>query len=194
MNTYSHFLMTAVLREQLKARNIPVHTGGVLLGSVLPDVPLIVLTVGYIFYYRVIAPLPPGEGIFSGRYDALYFDNPVWITLHSLGHAPLLVALLAGIGYYGMHRAKGWGVPLFWFALACGFHSLVDILTHHDDGPLLFFPFNWEYRLMMPISYWDTNHYAAIVAPLEHLMDLGILGGFALGWLRRRRLAQQAGP
>ncbi len=40
MQTYSHFLMTAVLNDGLKSRGITVHTKALLLGSFMPDVPL----------------------------------------------------------------------------------------------------------------------------------------------------------
>ena len=79
---------------------------------------------------------------------------------------------------------------LLWFALGCGLHSCVDILTHYDDGPLLFFPFNWRYRFASPISYWDPRHYANIIAPLEHLMDLFFIGYLVAQWRRKRALQQ----
>lgn len=185
MNTYTHLLMTAALGEHLKQRRMAVCTRSVLLGSVLPDVPLILLTMGYIIYHRYIVPLPPGEHIFSNRYDQLYFANPFWIVSHSFLHAPFMIAMFALLGYYGLRSEKKWGGSLLWFAFGCGLHSLVDIFTHHNDGPLLLFPFNWTYRFITPISYWDSNHYGDIVGTLEHLLDLAILVFFAILWLRR---------
>ena len=46
-----------------------------------------------------------------------------------------------------------------WFLGSCLLHTLVDIPVHHDDGPLIFWPFNWTYRFASPISYWDPAHY-----------------------------------
>lgn len=189
MQTYSHFLMTAVLNDSLKSRGLPVHTKALLLGSFIPDVPLFVLTLGYFAYRAWFDPRLPGEHIFGPRYDTLYFHHPLWITGHNLFHAPLLIALMLVVGYYlGLRPQKKWGVALFWFAVACGFHSLVDIFTHHDDGPLLFFPFNWDYRFSAPISYWDSRYGGRIFAPLEHLLDLTILVYFAVIWALRRKL------
>jgi membrane-bound metal-dependent hydrolase YbcI (DUF457 family) len=186
MNTYTHLLVTVAAREGLARRGIPVHLKGALLGSIMPDLPLIVLTVVYIVYYRYIDPLPAGEHIFSGRYDRLFFEDPFWVILHNMFHAPLIVALLTLVGYHAIRAGKSWGPALFWFALACGLHSLIDIFTHHNDGPLLLFPFNWQLRVITPISYWDDNHYGNIVAPLEHLLDLAILLFLGVGWIRRR--------
>jgi membrane-bound metal-dependent hydrolase YbcI (DUF457 family) len=185
LNTYTHLLVTAACSEPLKRRGIPVHTRGVLLGSVMPDVPLIILTLGFFLYRRFVDPMP-GEGMFPQLYDDLYFGNPLWIISHSFFHSPPMVALFAAVGYYGIRTEKSWGAALFWFAAACGLHSVIDILTHHNDGPLLLFPFNWEYRFITPISYWDSRHYGNIVGPLEHLMNLGIILYFVVVWVRGR--------
>jgi hypothetical protein len=191
MNTYSHFLITAALRE--KYQDLRIHSKGFLLGSIMPDVPLVVLTLGYWAYRAAFDPLQPGEGIFGARYDALYFTNPFWIVSHNMFHAPLMVVLFAGLGYLGQRLGQRWGAPLLWFAAGCGIHSALDIPTHGNDGPLLLFPFNWDVRFYSPISYWDRAYYADIVAPLEHLLVLGILLYLAQGWLRRRqaRLAEE---
>jgi hypothetical protein len=185
MNTYSHVLITAALRE--KYRHLNIHAKGFLIGSFMPDVPLVVLTLGYWAYRAAFEPLQPGEGIFGARYDALFFSNPFWIISHNMFHAPLVIALLAGLGYLAQRRGQRWGAPLLWFAAGCGIHSAIDIPTHGNDGPLLLFPLNWDMRFHSPISYWDRNYYADIFAPLEHLLVLGILLYLVQGWLRRRQ-------
>ncbi len=186
MNTYSHLLMTAVLREGLKKRDIVVPTKAALLGSVAPDLPLFALTLGY-WIGRQIKPLPVHEGLFGPGYDALYFSNPFWIVLHNFFHAPIMIALFATLGYVGMRRGKVWGTGVFWFAIACGFHSLIDIPTHGDDGPLLLFPFNWSLRYHSPISYWDSRFYGEYFAVFEHLLVLAMLGFFGVKWFIARR-------
>lgn len=188
MRTYSHFLMTAVLNDSLKSRGLPVHTKALLFGSFMPDVPLFVLTLGYFAYRYWFDPLTPGEHIYGPRYDNLYFYHPVWIISHNLLHGPIPLGVIALAGYYfGLRQQKKWAIALFWFAIACGFHSLVDILTHHDDGPLLFFPFNWEYRFFSPVSYWDPRYGGRIFGSLERLLDLAILAYFAAAWFWRRK-------
>ena len=187
MNTHSHFLITAFAGNRLKNKGLPVHTKGFLLGSVLPDAPLFLFTFGYFAYRYWIDPVGPGEHIFGPRYDNLYFSNPFWIVGHSLFHAPFLIGLMAVAGYLGARRQKKWGNFLFWFALACGLHTTIDILTHHDDGPALFFPFNWYYRIEAPVSYWDPHHYGSIFASLSLLLDVAIIVYFGVVWWLSRR-------
>ena len=190
MNTYSHFLITAGLDQVARNRTgWPLKTRAFLLGAVLPDVPLVVLTLGYFVHTRFIRPELANEFIFGPRYDALYFTDPVWITGHSLFHAPPLILALALLGFWAWRRGRGWGLGLLWFAAGCGLHSLVDILTHHHDGPLLLFPFDWSLRFQSPVSYWDGDYHAGIVAPLEHLLDVTMLVYLGREWWRRRARA-----
>jgi len=185
MRTYSHFLLTAVIGDRLKHR-MPVHTKALLLGAVLPDVPLLLLTLGYMAYRRWLDPLQLHEPIYGPRYDALYFHSPVWIAAHNVLHAPLLITLMTAVGYLGWRRRTAWGFAWLWFGIGCGLHSLTDILTHHSDGPLLLFPLDWTCRLWSPISYWDSRYHGDAVALVERLLDLCMLGYFTIGWLRRR--------
>lgn len=194
MQTYSHFLMTAVLNEGLKVRGVTVQPKALLLGSFMPDVPLFLLTLGYFAYRAWFDPRLPGEHIFGARYDNLYFHNPFWITGHNLFHAPVLVGLMLVVGYtVGLRHQKKWAAALFWFAVACGFHSTVDILTHYDDGPLLFFPFNWRYRFPAPVSYWDPERGGKNFARFELLLNLALAGYLVLKWLLHRNFLRGQG-
>lgn len=192
MQTYTHFIMTAALNRALKHNtDLDVRTRPLLLGAVLPDAGLIVLSTGY-FIQRA---LENGDGpLFGAEYDALYFENPVWIITHNFFHAPLMVLFFIMLGvYFGRVHGKGWGWALVWFGIGCGLHSFVDILTHHNDGPLLFFPFDWSTRFESPVSYWDPRHYGGIVAPLEHLMNVLLLLYLFIGRRRdRRRVAGES--
>lgn len=186
MQTQSHFLLTAVLRDQLKKRKVAEPGKAALLGAVLPDMPLLLLTLGYAVY-RQTDPVLAEEFIFGPTYDALYFENPWWITGHSLFHSPVLVALYAAIGYWALQRGRRWGAPLLWFAAGCGFHAFIDILTHVNDGPLLFFPFNWTMRFTAPISYWDPNNGGRIFGLIENGLNLLIILYFGVQWWLKRR-------
>lgn len=195
MQTYSHFLITAVLRHRIQRQQADLPGKALLLGSVMPDIPLFLLTAGYIISRQLNASASD-EFVFGPTYDALYFTNPWWITGHNLFHGPLLILLYAAVGY-GLTRQTArpawqkWGWPLLWFAVGCGLHSLIDILTHVNDGPLLFFPLNWTIRFHAPISYWDPAHGGRIFSPIEHLLDLVLLG--YLGWQWRLARRQQQG-
>ncbi len=191
MQTYSHFLITALAADGLKQREVAVRSKAVLWGSIMPDIPLGLLSLGYLAYYRWVAPLPDGVSMMA-HFDTLYFTNPVWKAGHNFFHAPLIILAMVAMGVYAGRRGKGWGPTLLWFALGCGLHSFFDVFTHHSDGPLLLFPLNWDWRFISPVSYWDSDYYGNIFAPVEHLLDLGILIYFGRNWLLKRRAAQSA--
>ncbi len=184
MQTYSHFLVTAFVGDRLR-RRMPIQLTAFLVGSVLPDVPLIVLTLGY-FASRAVMGYGP-------EYDQLFFHNPVWIVSYNVLHAPLDIALLAGVGCLAWQRERAWGAWLTWFALGCGLHTTMDVFTHAADGPLLLFPFDWHLRFHSPISYWNAAYHGGLEALLEHLVDLAIVVYFALAWLARRRSVRPPG-
>lgn len=186
MQTYSHVLITAVFSKQLKKKEVKFSNRAMLIGSFLPDVPLVLITIGYAIY-RQYNPDVPDDFIFGSNYDRLYFENPWWILGHNLFHAPLLITIYGFVGWMAWKRGRAWGMVLFWFAIGCGLHSFIDIFTHATDGPVLFFPLNWTYRFPAPISYWDPEYGGKIFAPLEHLFVLIMLIYFALNWWRKRR-------
>lgn len=183
MMTQSHVLVTAFLGDRLHRRGVSVRRWAFALGGLAPDLPLIVLTLGYLTWRRFAEPLPSGEPLFGAAYDALYFGNPFWIVLTSLFHAPVMIALYA---WYGRRSGRPW---LWWLAMGCALHTAIDVFTHRGDGPLLLFPFDWSYRYPAPVSYWDPAHGGATFALYENLLDVAIVGYFAvlaLGWAAGR--------
>ncbi len=189
MQTYSHLIITAALDVANKhgiekKYHIKVDSWALLLGSFLPDIPLFILSLIYFVEQGVFSgDFVATPEIFGATYDALYFNDFFWIVGHSLFHSPIMIAVYAAIGYwFGLRKGQTWARLLFWFAVGAGLHSFLDIFTHHDDGPLLLFPLNWTWRFSSPVSYWDIDHYATIFAPIEHLIDLVLIG-----WLVRRR-------
>lgn len=172
MNTYSHFLMTAALDKALP--RVPIVKRAFLLGSVAPDLPLWVLSIGGIIYYHLIRGWSLADTAHL-LFDELYFHNPFWIAAHNTLHSPIL--LLLGLAYVWPRRRNigsrtRW---LFWFLVACLFHTSIDILTHVDDGPLLFFPLNWGLRFRSAISYWDPRYYGREFQWFEKTLDLVLL-------------------
>jgi membrane-bound metal-dependent hydrolase YbcI (DUF457 family) len=180
MQTYSHLLITAVLRRKIQPQAPESQGTALLAGSVLPDLPLGLLSIGYVIDRRYLRPHLPDKTRCSPTYNDLYFNNPWWIAAYNMLHAPLLVFLLALIGF--LWRNKGWGQRLFWFAVGCGLHTAVDIFTHVDDGPALLFPLDWHKRFQAPVSYWDSAHGGRVFRVVEHLLDV-----FMVGYLIARR-------
>ncbi|MCB8975981.1 MAG: metal-dependent hydrolase [Ardenticatenaceae bacterium] len=168
MQTYSHWLITAVLPTSSPRRKQALRAG-----SVSPDVPLALLSAGYVLDRRYLRPHLPDKTRCSPTYNNLYFNNPWWIAAHNLLHAPLPLFFLGLMGY--LWRQRAWGEWLLWFATGCGLHSAIDILTHADDGPVLFFPLEWHKRFRSPISYWDPAHGGRIFRLAEHVLDFGLV-------------------
>lgn len=185
MRTLSHFLLTVVGQKQLKDRGVQVHVTAVLLGSVLPDIPLFLLMAGALLYYRWIVPLAEAEKV-RLVHEELYFSNPFWIVGHNFFHGPLLVLLLLVLGYWRLRTCQPWGAAFFWYAVGSSFHTLIDVFTHHGDGPLLLFPFNWVMRFNSPVSYWDPRYYGAAFTVMEYALDVVFLLYLLVEWVRRR--------
>jgi hypothetical protein len=186
MRTYAHFLMTAALVRPLKRRGFSVHTTAFLLGSVLPDLPFAILTLAYGLHYRQDQDLP-WESIHILLHEIHFFTDPVWLAAHNFFHAPFILLAIGLIGYWLRHHYWEWGNRLLWFAAGAGLHTAVDIFTHHDDGPLILFPFEWTYRFQSPVSYWDPNHYGDIVGPLETVFSVFIFVYLLAQWWQARR-------
>jgi hypothetical protein len=53
-------------------------------------------------------------------------------------------------------------------------HIALDFPLHHDDGRAHFWPVS-DWVFVSPVSYWDRDHYANIVGPLEMLLCLGLV-------------------
>jgi len=216
MQTYTHYVMTAVINRRLKTRSTqrqgaaereaqpfaslpPLRSGWLLLGSVLPDIPLTL-----IFFGTLIADLLQGNVLDPGNEDAAvqsytgylfryaFFRDP-WVKVaHNLFHAPFLIVFYLAMGYWLWKRGKAWGTALFWLGCACALHTAIDIPVHYDDGPLIFFPFDWTTRFHSPISYWEQGRGGGWFTIFEHLLLLGMLIYLAIGWWQNRRNRRQA--
>ncbi|MFQ5689904.1 MAG: metal-dependent hydrolase [Gemmatimonadota bacterium] len=185
MQTFSHVLTTAWIGDRIQRRR-RVRFKALLLGSFLPDLPLLLLTLWFFYVRSRLNPVPGGRDMFGPIYDRLYFHDPVWITLTSLFHAPVLILLMLAAGAYATRAGRRWGESVTWFAFGCGLHTVADIFTHHGDGPVLLFPFNLHYRFSSPISYWQPAYHGHLVGTIELGLDLLIAGYFVTVWLRRR--------
>ncbi len=159
MQTISHFLITGAANHKLRFRTVPIHTKALLIGSVLPDIPFALLTIAGEIYYRWFAVPPTDQSIMEYLHFDLFFTDPLWIISHNFFHSLVINTILIVLGYIGIrsHQSKnqktrpvlrqaqeppveGWGLALFWLAISTQFHTIIDIFTHHSDGPLPFFP------------------------------------------------------
>ncbi len=205
MNTLFHGAVNTTVAVQLRKRLPWLRPSTVLWASLIPDIPLLFLTLWYFRRY--------GFG-FGARYDELFYNDPLWIISHNLFHAPLIISIVGILGWvvwrrglddagngYGDVRedsspeaASGGpagltgriGSLLLSFAFGTGLHTLVDIPTHHNDGPLLLFPFDWTLRYASPVSYWDPAAGGRILAPIDLGLTVLCIVFLALAWRRSR--------
>ena len=194
MNTPSHLIINAALRKRATADGqLAIPRSAFLLGAVLPDIPLWVLWIGGLIYYRFIVGNTDFRAI-NETLDKYYFTDPSWIASHNLLHAPIL--LLIGLALLWRFRSAvgtrcHWW---FWFLVGCLIHTALDIPTHVNDGPLLFFPFEWSIRFRSPLSYWDPAYFGREFTVFELLLDLGLLVYLFGPSLRRRLRRRTAQP
>ncbi len=192
MQTPSHLLIGLTIRKARPTLAIPASAAA--WGSVAPDIPLYLLSIGGFAWYRGLLGWSMPEAS-AKLFDVLYFEHPAWIASHNMLHAPLI--LIAGLAFLQLEgrwrmvvpdlagvriddrvQAKAAARRRWWstFLLFCLVHALIDIATHHDDGPLLLFPFDWSTRFLSPVSYWDPRHFGRPFLLFEATLDLVIAG------------------
>jgi hypothetical protein len=199
VQTYSHILIAAAISIPLKNMiassryKLPeVKTKALLFGSLLPDLALILITLVCLtrdYFLNVFNSSLWNSHDYSVKantellnlswtaslFDDWFFNNPVVITLQNTFHSPLLLLLFIISSYYFWTKKRalyGW---FFWMCCAAMLHSIVDIPLHADDGPLVFFPFDWDYRYTSPLSYWDPSHHGKEWSFFEHSLDTVII-------------------
>lgn len=97
-------------------------------------------------------------------FDTLYFSALWQVLIAPLNSIPLLAAFLALA-----HWRRWRGGKLF--ALGALLHIAFDLPLHREDAHHHFWPFS-DYQFLSPVSYWDPNHYAGVVMPIELLLLL----------------------
>lgn len=193
MQTQSHLLLTAAAFTTLRKRSgalFAVTAAALLLGSILPDIPLFLLTIAGEIYYRWLAPLPPAPSIMEYVHFTLFFSDPLWIAGHNFFHSVVIDVILLLIGLWGWRRrGSRCRLALFWLAVSMLAHVTIDIFTHRSDGPLIWFPLNWDYRFASPVSYWEADYGGRIFAPFELALNVALIGYLLVAYwptLRRR--------
>ena len=152
MQTPSHLVIAAAVAKAIPA--VPMNSAFII-GSVAPDLALYALSLIGGLYYTQVKKISAREAA-DLMFGQLFFKNKAWIAVHNSLHSPLLLVLLI-IPLAFVMSSSAVAAWFFWFLLSFLLHTAVDIPTHHNDGPLLFFPFNWTIRFQSPISYWDAR-------------------------------------
>lgn len=185
MNTLpSHLVINAAI-EKKYGRKLGFVPSAFLWGSVLPDMPLGLLSIGYFIYRRYLV-IQPAPGIMNNAFDNLYFNNPWWIASHNFLHSPTALSIYAIFLWRFRNNPNTRGGWWLTFVLGCMIHSVIDIFTHFNDGPVLFWPFEWHIRFRSPVSYWDKAHGASQFFWVEMGINVMLIGYLFLPKLIQR--------
>lgn len=182
MRTPSHFMMTAIINYSIPHSQR--QTIAFLFGSVLPDIPFTLLTIVYGLYYMISGSTPDNMNLMEYLHFDLFFRDPVWLIGHNIFHS-LVVGFTVFIVAY-IKRDTLWGKRLMWLALGVLLHTVVDIFTHHSDGPLFLFPLNWTYRFESPISYWEPEYFGNVFRIFEYMLNALFLTILLIGYFHKR--------
>jgi len=153
MNTPAHLIFgMAAFGKPLSSR----VTLAALFGAMAPDLSLYVMAGVSLFILGIDANVVFGE---------LYFSE-AWQLVFKIDNSFILWGI--GLGAALWFRSA-WAIAMCGAALL---HLGLDFPLHHDDGRAHFWPLsNWIFE--SPVSYWDRNHFASIVAPIEGILVVG---------------------
>lgn len=176
MMTQTHLLLAAGLFMHPGRRR---RNAAVVVGALVPDTAIYIL-----FAYAMLTGIPQSE-----LWGTTYWSEP-WQTFVTIGNsAPLYLGLLAIsllIATPKDGRPRWQSLPAL-LALAALTHLAVDILVHHDDAHIHFWPFS-DWRFHSPVSYWDRDHYGGWFVLFEMALSIGLIGvlfrRFRAVWVR----------
>lgn len=152
MNTPAHLLIGIAVCAR---RETPKSGRAAAFGAILPDLSLYVMAGVALFFLQIPPSVVFGQLYYSVEWQSVFaFDNSffVWGVVFAAALAlrkPVMVAF-AGAGLL---------------------HLVTDFLLHNDDARRHFWPISdWVFE--SPLSYWDSQHHAAYVAPVTLLAVL----------------------
>lgn len=147
MNTPAHLLLGAAVMGRFGERKL---IWAALAGALLPDLSLYLLAGGALFLLNI-----PPQRVFN----ELYFSD-TWQAIFAIDNSFVVWGMLLG---FAIWRHVPWALALTGAALL---HLVLDFPLHHDDGRAHFWPITgWVFE--SPFSYWDRDHGAMWVAPIE---------------------------
>ncbi|MEO0981253.1 MAG: cobalamin biosynthesis protein CobQ [Pseudomonadota bacterium] len=174
--TQTHLLVAGALLARPGRRR---RNAAVMAGALIPDAAIFAL-----FAWGLAAGVPQ-ETLWRETYW-----SPGWQAVIAAGNsmplygALLCLSLLVIQPSDGRPRAEA--LPAL-FALAALIHLAGDLPLHNDDAHRHFWPLT-DWRFISPLSYWDRDHHAAWIAPLEALLGIAaaivLFRRFQARWVR----------
>lgn len=185
----THLVINAAIEKKFGAK-FKLAKSAFLWGSVLPDLPFGLLSWGTYFYYRFVLQQDT-INLMGNIIHPAYFNNPWWIAAHNIQHSPTALILYAILLWRFVDKIGTRGHWWLSFVFGNMVHSGIDVLTHYNDGPVLFFPFDWHTRFYSPVSYWDRAHYASQFFWVELGINVVLLGYLFLPKLIQRLIKKK---
>jgi membrane-bound metal-dependent hydrolase YbcI (DUF457 family) len=161
-----------------------------IIGAVIPDMPVI-LAGAYSVVLTVLEKSGFDFAYFKMQMDQLYFANSALLFSHNFFHSSLNLALLACIALYFLD-SRSRPAALAFLAGAAS-HSVADIFSHIDDGPLLFWPLNSQIRFTGVISHWESGRGGLLMTLIECSAFLGAFIMTCVKWSTLRPSRKQIG-
>ena len=152
MHTPAHAVLnlTVLGRHRQSGYLIPV-----LIGSLLPDVPM------FIFYFVerfvLATPMPT-------IWRVSYFEPGWQAFIDTFNSVPFMLMAL-----WVAWRLRNQFMILLMLSMLL--HVACDLPLHHDDGHRHLFPF-LDWRFESPVSYWDPRYFGRIASGIEALLVL----------------------
>lgn len=123
------------------------------LGACLADLPLML---AYLYFY-VQCWWQTGQ--YDAAYikvlmDGIYFEQSWLLVAHNMFHSPISIAYLALICLICCVGKSTVRHVLLAYLVGSLSHSVLDIISHIGDGPLVMWPLDDELRLVGLFSHW----------------------------------------
>ncbi len=157
MQTTTHALIALT---GFQRKSIPRSGWAAVIGSVLPDA-----------FIAVFIPVTFARGISAQQaFDVEFFNEP-WATIGAISNSFPLWSLVLVAGVILRSRNPQAGKLVTVGALSGLAHLVVDFFTHATDAHRHLWPIsNWRFE--SPFSYWEVEHHANFVMPIEGAIGL----------------------
>lgn len=178
MKTPSHAVVGFVVAKAIGFDRA--QTIACILGACLADLPLIL---AYLYFY-VQCWWQNGHynaAFIKAAMDAIYFEQSWLLMAHNMFHSPISIGYLALICLICCVRKSTVRHILLAYLAGSFSHSLLDIISHIGDGPLVLWPLDDEQRIVGLFSHYFMG------MPL--LME-GVAVLLLLGFYVRARVAR----
>ncbi|MGL1919515.1 MAG: metal-dependent hydrolase [Hyphomicrobiales bacterium] len=175
MKTPSHALLGLLTAKAFGLTRT--HAFACVLGACLADLPLLTAYV----YFLLSCFWETGHydaSYIEALMDGVYFQQSWLLMAHSVFHSPVSIAYLALVCLIFCPRDAAMRNLILAYLLGSFTHSLLDIISHVGDGPLLLWPLNDDLRVIGLFSHYLMG------APLY--VEMAALLFFVWAYVRRR--------